>query len=528
MKFKRTLALLVTLPLLVSCGKKDPLVIPTVDVDNIHIDLPTRPTYNQGGISVDTDGSHLIDFYEISDFHGAVNYEKHSESDYIGLAKMADYFKKKRENNPGGTVLLSSGDMFQGSAESNLTRGYMVNYSMNYMGFDSMTLGNHEFDWTDKWIEKNANLTYSNVKIPYLCANLIDKRTNSIPNFVSKSTVVSRGDYKIGIIGSIGVELKQSILASCVANYDFLEEKPIVEAEAARLRSEEKCDIVVWATHNGLDDVVTVNGVDAIFGGHAHEVATKNVGSAPAVATSNYGKSIGHIQLKIDSSKNVTCKTMEVDKVPTSLSGLSDNADIQKIMNGYSSEIDKIKNIKLGKAEGELKADKTLKNVCVEAMFTSALKANKDNNLGIPEDHIIAAFHNINGGIRSDIPEGEITYGKVYSPFPFDNEIVLYKVRGLDFRSMMGQFAPYAVCRTFKNADDIIANQDYYLVLTDFIALSKQYVKGIFTNLKETDLIRTGKVVRDEVAQLIYEKDKINPNDFLFGSNNRYEPIPMA
>lgn len=527
MKLKRTLALLVTLPLLVSCGKKDPLVIPTVDVDNIHIDLPARPEYNKGDISVDADGNHLIDLYEVSDFHGAVNYEEHSEGNYIGLAKMADYFNIKRRNNPGGTVLLSSGDMFQGSAESNLTRGYMVNYSMNYMGFDSMALGNHEFDWTDTWIEKNANLTYSNVKIPYLCANLLDKRTNSIPSFVSKSTVVSRGDYKIGIIGSIGDGLKTSILASCVANYDFLEEKPIVEAEASRLRSEENCDIVVWTTHNGLDDIVTVNGVDAIFGGHAHDAVYKNIGSAPAVATSNYGMSIGHIQLKIDSSKNVSCNTLEVDKNPTALSGLTANQDINKIINGYSAEIDKIKNIKLGKAEGELKYDETLKNVCVEAMFTSALKANKDNNLGLPEDHIIAAFHNVKGGIRSNIPEGEITFGKVYAPFPFDNEIVFYKVKGLDFKIMMSQFASYAVCRTFKNADEIIGNQDYYLILTDFIALSTKYVKGIFPTITDKALIRTGKIVRDEVAQLIYEKDKINPKDFLLG-NGRYEPIPMA
>mgnify|MGYP003320848065 CR=1 FL=1 len=521
MNLKKTLPIIVMLPLLVSCGEKK-LVIPDVDVDSITPNLPTRPNYNQGEIK--TDGTYdYIDFYEVSDFHGAVS-QGGSE---LGLAKLAGYLNIKRGENPGGTVVVSSGDMFQGSAESNLTRGYMVNYSMNYMGFDSMALGNHEFDWTDKWIEKNANLAYSNVKIPYLCANLIDKRTNSIPNFVSKSTVISRGDYKIGIIGSIGDGLKTSILASCVANYDFLEEKSIVEAEAARLRSEDNCDIVVWTTHNGLDDVVTVNGVDAIFGGHAHENALKNVGSIPAVATSNYGKSIGHIQLKIDASKNVSLSKMEIDSNPTSLSGLKENQDIKKIMNGYSAEIDKIKNIKLGKAEGEFKADKTLKNVCVEAMFTSALKANKDNNLGLPEDHIIAAFHNINGGIRSDIPEGEITYGTVYSPFPFDNEIVFYKVKGFDFKAMMGQFSSYAVCRTFKSADEIISNQDYYLILTDFIALSKKYVKGIFPTISDKDLIRTGKVVRDEVAQFIYEKDKINPDDFLIGKG-RYEPIPMA
>lgn len=526
MKAKKVIPLLLTLPLLVSCGGKDPLVIPTVDVDSLSIQLPKKPTYNQGEVKSDDEGNHFIDFYEVSDFHGAVNNESHSEGDYIGLAKLASYLDKKRSKNEGGTVVLSSGDMFQGSAESNLTRGYMVNYAMNYMGFESMALGNHEFDWTDTWIEKNANLKYEGKQIPFLCANLIDTRTNTLPSFVSKSTTIQRGDYKIGIIGSIGTDLKKTILASCVANYDFKEEKSIVEEEAAKLRAD-GCDIVVWTTHNGLDDIVAVNGVDAIFGGHAHESTNRNIGSAPAAATANYGKSIAHIQLKIDTEKKVSCSVCEVDKAPSLLSGLADNEDIKQIMNSYGGEIDKIKNIKLGEAEGDLKYQGALKNVCVEAMFTSALKSNSENNLGIPEDHVITAFHNVKGGIRNDILKGEITYGKVYSPFPFDNEIVFYKVKGSEFKAKMSSFSPYAVCRTFNKPDQLNSNEEYYLILTDFMALSKQYIKSIFTNIKEGDLIRTGKVVRDEVAKFIYEKDKIKPADFSDGKS-RYEQIPMA
>ena len=135
------------------CGKKetpkkvkDPLVIPTVDVEHLEVNLPDYPTYNQGSPKT-VEGYDILDLYEVSDFHGAVDFKESSSGEaYPGLARMATYFNQKRADNPGGTLLLSSGDMFQGSADSNSTRGFMVNYCMNYMGFDAMALGNHEFD----------------------------------------------------------------------------------------------------------------------------------------------------------------------------------------------------------------------------------------------------------------------------------------------------------------------------------------------------------------------------------------------
>ena len=138
-----------------ACGKsdkpkvKDPLIIPTVDVENLEVTLPDYPTYNQGSPKSVGDYDY-IDLYEVSDFHGAVDFKESSSSEaYPGLARMATYFDQRRAENPGGTLILSSGDMFQGSADSNSTRGFMVNYCMNYMGFDAMAIGNPEFDWTD-------------------------------------------------------------------------------------------------------------------------------------------------------------------------------------------------------------------------------------------------------------------------------------------------------------------------------------------------------------------------------------------
>ncbi|MBQ0009189.1 MAG: bifunctional metallophosphatase/5'-nucleotidase [Firmicutes bacterium] len=523
MNSKKLLTLLAVLPLLAGCGQneeKGDLVIPTVDVDSIVPVLPNRPEYNTGDIK--TDGTNdFIDIYELSDFHGAVNYETHSSGNYLGLPKLASYLDIKRNDNQGGTVVVSSGDMFQGSAESNLTRGYMVNYAMNYMGFDSMAIGNHEFDWTDTWLKKNANLDYKGHKTPFISANIVKTETNETPDFLQKSTIISRKGYKIGIIGSIGKGLKSSILKSCVEGYDFLDEVDSVNAEAARLKNVENCNIVILTSHNDIETIGSkaLENVDAVFGGHSHESKKGTISGAAAAQTVNYGASIAHIQLSINKeTKAVSCSVCEVDENPTQLAGLQEKAEIKTIMNNYSSAIGDIKNIKLGEADNNFTISAGLKNVCVESMYQGAVKANKDNNLGIPEDKILATFHNVEGGIRKDISKGNIVYGDVYASFPFDNEICFYKVKGSAFKGALkyNEVVGIGVRRTFSNNNEIDDNTDYYLVVTDFIAFSTDYLGAAF-NITDADLVRTGKVVRDEVANLIYKTETIKLGNFKSG-----------
>lgn len=521
MKTKKLIPMLMIIPLLASCGKKD-LVIPAVDVDSIVPVLPARPQYNTGAIKTDGENDY-IDIYELSDFHGAVN----EGDDELGLAKLAGYLDIKRADNAGGTVVVSSGDMFQGSADSNLTRGYMVNYSMNYMGFDSMAIGNHEFDWTDTWLKKNANLAYNDHKIPYISANIVNKSTNQTPDYLSKSTIIERNGYKIGIVGSIGESLKSSIMKTCVENYEFTNEVEAVNAEAKKLKEVDNCNIVIWTSHNGIANnagLSSVSNVDAIFGGHSHTNEKVMVNNVPAVQTENYGSSVAHIQLKINQqTKAVSCSEYAVDEVPLTLSGLKANENIKTIMNNYTAKIDDIKNIKLGKAPNDLKITGALKNVCVESMYQGALKGIKENKLEIPEDKIVATFHNVEGGIRKDIAKGEIKYREVYASFPFDNEIVLYKIKGQVIKDNMKNFSEYAVRRTFDEASELKSEEEYYICLTDFLALSSKYFAK-FLLISEDSLIRTGKIVREEVADFVYKKDEIKTQDFASGKLP-YKPI---
>lgn len=510
----------VLLGTITGCKAKE-LVIPTVDVTELKINLPNLPTRNTGDIR--SEGEYeFIDLYELSDFHGAVFYEKgHSSGDYIGLAKLATYLDNQRANNPGGTLVLSTGDMFQGSADSNLTRGYMVNYAMQYMGFDAMAVGNHEFDWKEEWLKNNAELKYNTSSIPFLGANI--RKGDAMPEYLKASTIVERSGYKVGIIGVIGSELESSIAKSSIEGFEFVKYQTIVNDEAARLKSEEGCNAVVLLAHEAAEEIEVVNNVDAVFGGHAHQNAEKQNNGVPALATLNYGQSVAHISLKFNKSdKSIVpgASTGEIVAMNSVASSLADNKDVKAIMDEYAPAIDKIKNIKLGKSDGELAHDSALKNLCTKSMHEAAVKTAIDNpSLEIDSEKIIAAYHNVNGGIRDDIAKGQITYGSVYKPFPFDNEVVLVKVSGKVFAKNCRNLKNYGIYRTFERLDELKSDETYYMVMTDFYALSDFAIdfkldEAGEKNIAEEDLIRTGTVVRDEVAKKIYSLKKVKSEEW--------------
>ncbi len=525
MKLKYSAYLLI-IPLLASCngggggkGKKSSSEIsfdfdpPTIDVEQINVSSLTKDVLT-GEIANDSD-NYYFDFYEVSDFHGAVNYSVDDKT--IGIAKMGDYFSKKRADNPGGTVVLSSGDMFQGSAESNLTRGYYVNYAMNVMGFEAMALGNHEFDWGVEWLRKNNSVQINNYSIPYLGANVFMKGTNNILDFCKSSIIIERNDFKIGVVGTLGDNAEKSIMPSLIENLEFKKELPIVQAEATRLKAEEGCDIVVWLSHRDAKElsscgVSKADGVDLVFGGHSHTNTSTETGGIPFLQTKNYGKGIAHARLAINkSTKDVTSISYEVDDAPYTYSGLVDHPEVKKVCGAYNTVIDPIKNQVIGKTDAKLEVSGStfsLTNLCVDTMSLVAKKWAKDHN----DRKFVAAFHNANGGVRADMDAGSITFGSVYRSFPFDNEVCIAVATGKKLKAYFDKAGSYGVWHdpSIKAYSDLNDSEEYYFTTTDFMGTSENFV----FKLKDEDLIRTGYIVRDSIAGRISNQKDIEAANF--------------
>lgn len=499
---KRIIPLLLVIPLITACpgGEQD---IPEMD-ENYTPVLPEYKNKNAGEMKKDT-GHAYLDIYEISDFHGAVA----SGDKEIGINKLSSWMDKKRENNPGGTVLISGGDMWQGSADSNLTRGNLVTYAMNVMNFDSMTYGNHEFDWTTKWINNNKG----RARFPFLGANIVNKGTTTVADIAQPSTVIQRDSYKIGIIGTIGDNIKNTIMATAVQDYDFANEITTVKAEAARLRTEQACDIVIWSSHNDAASLMTKAsgqdlGVDAVFGGHSHtSLAQLSGDNIPFVQTEAYSHSIGHTQLKIDlSSKEVSVNTYETLANPVNeASAYAEDQDVKGIYDQYLEKfITPVKTKRVGEISDKLEIKSTLGNFAVHAMREELLRHDEFSSY-----NITSSWHNRNGGVRKDIAKGEVLYGQVYESFPFDNEIVILKMKGSELLNKFFNGNNNVAVWHSVNKTAVDTASDYYVLTTDFLYYNADFYAGV-----DAEITFTGLTVRDAVANQIKQESKVEVSNY--------------
>jgi hypothetical protein len=169
------------------------------------------------GLSHEAKPLEQLDFYTVNDTHGAS--EEVVSSYHPGIEKLGQELRSSRTSQSDGSLVLSSGDMWQGSADSNMTKGLLMVDWMNGLGFESMAVGNHEFDWFPATIESNASA--SEFPVPwYQYPRPFGRPTFS---WAKSSTTVERSGVKIGVIGAIG-PVEDSIAKSSLGGCYFDEQ----------------------------------------------------------------------------------------------------------------------------------------------------------------------------------------------------------------------------------------------------------------------------------------------------------------
>ena len=104
-------------------------------------------------------------------------------------------------------LLLDSGDLFQGTLESNVRHGRAVIAAYNLMGYDASTLGNHDFDFgrepPDDSLQGAIKARLREAHFPFLAANLVDSRTGELPRWqnLAASKLFDLDGLKVGVIG---------------------------------------------------------------------------------------------------------------------------------------------------------------------------------------------------------------------------------------------------------------------------------------------------------------------------------------
>ncbi|MDO9555870.1 MAG: metallophosphoesterase, partial [Atribacterota bacterium] len=244
----------------------------------------------------------------INDYHGALA----PAGKNVGAVKLVDALKTEKAKNPEGTIIVSGGDNYQGSAMSNMLYGEPVSAVFKEMGLELSAVGNHEFDWgvdrISKWAEDGG--------LTFVCTNIYDKRTNEPVDWAEPFVIIEREGVKIGFIGLATPETAYKALKANVVNYEFRDPVEVITEWVPKVK-DAGADIIIALTHLGsFQDkegnitgeaaaLCEVDGVDAVISGHTHQRVSGLVNNKPLVQAYYSGRSFAKITFIFDENNKL-------------------------------------------------------------------------------------------------------------------------------------------------------------------------------------------------------------------------------
>ena len=370
-------------------------------------------------------------FEPISKYDSGCSAEDNTEGKcFGGTARLVTAITEARARS-NNSVLFSGGDQFQGTLFYTYYKGALAAEMMNKLGYDAMTVGNHEFDDGPEVLRGFMDA----VDFPILMSNADVSGEPLLAGKLAKSVVIERGGEKLGLIGLTPQDTDE--LASPGDNVIFTDPIGAVQAEVDRL-TEMGVNKIIVLSHSGYNTDIRVaegtTGVDVIVGGHSNTLLSNTneravgpyptmVGSTAIVQAYAYGKYLGELNVTFDDDGNVTEASGE--PILTDASVAEDAATVARIAEA-AEPLEEIRQRVVAETadvidgeRGSCRAQEcAMGNIIADAMLARV----KDQGIEI-------AIQN-GGGIRASIDAGEVTMGEVLTVLPFQNTLSTFYVSG--------------------------------------------------------------------------------------------------
>ena len=364
---------------------------------------------------VDTPDHPIVIVFE-NDVHCAVD----------GYAKLVALREQQRDMTPYVTT-VSCGDFVQGDVVGSLSKGENIVAIMNEVGYDVVTLGNHEFDFGIPQLLKLKDSLDASV----VSTNFCDFRTG---RFVFQPyRIIRYGEVDIAFLG-----FTTTTTSTLVASRTFLDEDGQIAYGFSRPTFYEKAqyqidqarkdgaDYVVVLSHLGDSDrgehpssvslIARTTGIDAVLDGHDHCVLpdslVKNLKGEPVLLASTGLKFQNIGLLTLSTEGKFTSRLVPSAEVEASE---ETQAFVEAVKEKTLKEGERV----IGMNEQLLSPNDALGNRLVR---------HRETNIG---NFCADAFREVlnvdvalinGGGIRADLPQGKITYNHLLSVFPFNNK----------------------------------------------------------------------------------------------------------
>jgi len=393
--------------------------------------LPELGSVDQNRVDLINGKARVVDILSINDFHGALVEEPKGKN--VGAAKLATVVFEARKANPN-TVLVSGGDLYQGSALSAITKGAVVNDYLAYLGLVDSAVGNHEFDWGPG----NFTTWSRDGKFPFLAANIIDKKTGAVASWAKPYHVVLVGGHKIAIVGFSTMETLTKAKAEFVADYDFQDPAKTAAKLVPEIIAKEKPELILAVTHlpseadskdaskalgmaelNELDALTKVAGINAIVTGHSHNSVAGKLNGIPVVQGYYNGRALGKLSIAFasDGSSVITPSYLEPFKTKDKI---AEDAGAAKIYADYNARFGAGLSAKVAVVSGDLSHAKKANVTPMGKWACDVLKTR----------YGVQVYVQNGGGLRKGFVAGDAKVSDFWELMPFDNYTVTFKTSG--------------------------------------------------------------------------------------------------
>ncbi|KAL5433467.1 hypothetical protein PMIN07_011374 [Paraphaeosphaeria minitans] len=397
---------------------------------------------------LDCEGNYNISFFHINDVHAHLDEFSSSGTDctrpergcYGGYSRVKHVIDTQRPNH-NDSLWLNVGDEFQGTLFYSYYRGEKIAETMNQLGFDAMTLGNHEFDGGD---EELGAFLQNLTNIPIVSANI--HSTNEILNKTIKPYHIF-WDKGLALIG-VTTEDTASI-SNPSEGTTFSSAVEAVQNAIDEIKATTNITRIAAITHIGYEKdqelAKQTSGLQLIIGGHSHTLLgniTGAEGSYPTITTNKdgdevfivtayrWGEYVGYIDVTYDAAG----KILAYHGAPIHLTNnTKQDENLQAQINAWRGPFEEFAKEVLGVSNVELDQTTCQQKECLLGDFMADAMLAYRVDAGEAVDFAIINA----GGIRATFDTGDITRGEVLTSFPFGNSIVELTISGADLRKFL-------------------------------------------------------------------------------------------